>query len=151
MHNIFHHRFKSVPKTSPPSEPTVLSEVNCNYSEIRRCLSVKNPLRQTCFLSPWSRCLEQSAFFVKRWSIHMPHSSWESIQDTFQHCLALLRRRIIATSVQHVSMFVRPHTPKSTRPNFTKFSVGLRIIGAVAWSSSDDNGIRYVLPVLCTT
>jgi len=45
---------------------------------------------------------------------------------------------------------VRSHISKIACPNFTKFSVNVTSV-AVARSFSDDNAIRYVLPVLWTT
>jgi len=47
-----------------------------------------------------------------------------------------------------VCLSVRVST--TTCPNFTKFSVYV-LFGAEARSSSNDNGICYVLPVLCMT
>jgi len=44
---------------------------------------------------------------------------------------------------------VRSLVSKTTRPNFTKFLHVLPV--AVARSSSDNSGIRYVLPVLLMT
>jgi len=55
--------------------------------------------------------------------------------------------RSIALSVS-VCLSVR--VSKTTCLNFTKFSVCV-LFGAEARSSSNDNGICYVLPVLCMT
>ena len=58
--------------------------------------------------------------------------------------------RSIAMSVSVcLSLSVRWHTSKTTRPNFTKFSVHLNV--AVARFASDDNAICYVLSVLWKT
>ena len=46
----------------------------------------------------------------------------------------------------YVCLHVCSHVQKSTCPNFYKFSVYI-LTASVARSSSDDNAIRYVLPV----
>ena len=54
---------------------------------------------------------------------------------------------VLRSACLSVCLSVRSLITITTCPNFTKFSVYMCINVAVARSSSDDNAIRYVLPV----
>jgi len=58
---------------------------------------------------------------------------------------------VLQSAYLHVSLSLRSHVSKTTRPNFMNFSMRISLPVAVTKFSSDDSAIGYVLSVLWMT